>query len=258
MTSVFGRWISIGLAGLTLGLPLRGQEETAEYLVAKALQNPVDEEAVTRAIASLKGPNPVTIPAYRKLFTELTEKKLRQRLALSLLAVGEKDDVYFGELAKYAQAAIASAAPNAFEQTADGSDIKSHINPAFIRWCEGNHAQLPDCAKTVAEYGVDVMMLAYAKDSRAIPMLRQALNTDNVAVVKSAVHGLAWLKDTDSIPLIAQQLRRFPPTLSALIASALADFDDPRVGPLLDRFITDQKWREELDESIRKRRAGRK
>jgi HEAT repeat protein len=248
--------ILILLGALALSLRLSGQQEVGE-LVAKALQNPADEEVVMRAIVSLKNPTAM-IPAYRELFTVLTEKRLRQRLALALLGAGQKDDAYFGELAKYAQAAVASVAPNPFEKTVDGSDIKDHVNPAFIRWCEDNHAQLSDCGKTVMEYGPDVVMLAYAKDPRAVPILRQALNTDNVGVIDSAVRGLAWLKDTDSIPLIAQNLRRFPPTLSALIASALADFDDPRAGPLLDRFVTDPRWRQELEDTIRKRQTGQR
>lgn len=249
--------ILVLLGALGLSLCINGQQE-ADELVANALQHSTDEDIVMRAIASLKNPAPETIPAFRELFTKLTQKRLRQRLALALLVAGQKDDTYFDELAKYAQAAIASTAPNPFEQSADGSDIKGKLNPAFIRWCEANHAQLPDCGKMVAEYAPDVLMLTYAKDSRAIPLLRQALTTDNVGIVKTAVHGLAWLKNTDSIPLIAQQLRRFPSTLSALIASALADFDDPRVGPLLDRFVTDPRWRQELEDTIRKRQASQK
>ena len=63
------------------------------------------------------------------------------------------------------------------------------------------------------------------------------------------------LNDADSIPLIEAAIHRFRPKQQELIASELAQFDDPRVGPLLDEFIKDPKWRQQLDDDIRKRHA---
>jgi hypothetical protein len=98
-------------------------------------------------------------------------------------------------------------------------------------------------------------MLARAKDRRAIPVLRQALSVENHAIVEMAVRGLAWLNDTDSIPLVAQQLVRFRPKLAQSVAAAVAEFSDPRVGPILDRFVTDRKLRQEIEDTKRKPRG---
>ena len=238
---------------------LQGQQETVDELVAKALQAPTDERAVAEAVAALNR-NPYrldTVPSFQELFLKLTGKKPRQFLALALLKAGQKDEIYFEELARYARAAIASDAPESVEYDKEGNSIKDHLNPAFLRWCEDNQLLPQDCKQAVTPHGFDVLLLGQTKDRRAVPILRKALTVANGGIVWAAVQGLAGMNDTASIPLIASSIKRFPPKIAPLIAAAMVDFDDPRVGPLLDHFVTDTKWRQELDESIRKRKTQR-
>jgi HEAT repeat protein len=189
----------------------------------------------------------------QKLFQNAVGKHSRQQVAIALLGHGEKDKIYLDELSKYVEAAIASSAPLPFEYDDQGNANKEHLNPAFVKWCEDNGQKPADCYTTVMGFGFDVFELAEARDRRAIPLLRECLASKNHSIVSMAVKGLARLKDTDSIPLIAANVKRFQPLLAQLIAAQLADFDDPRVSSLLDRFIINKKWRQELDEAIHKR-----
>jgi hypothetical protein len=127
---------------------------------------------------------------------------------------------------------------------------------AFTNWCEAHQLKLDVCLITIVDQGADVLYLTYLKDRRAIPIFRQGLASDNHGVVMESGLGLALLNDTDSISLIAAAIRRFRPIQQALIADhSLAQYNDPRAWLLLDEFIKDPKWRQEVDDSIRKRLA---
>jgi HEAT repeat protein len=160
--------------------------------------------------------------------------------------------VYFDEIASYALASISSAMPPLYMYDTEGNDARDP-NPALVSWCTKNHREIAECMTAAMAAAAGVMLLGETKDSRAVPILRQALPSQNHEIVEFAVGGLVSLRDTDSIPLIAENVQRFPPKLAASIAAHLADFDDPRVGPLLDRFVTDPKQRKDLEEKIRNR-----
>jgi len=188
----------------------------------------------------------------RELFTNLTEKVPRQELALALLRAGQKDSIYLDELTKYVRIAIAARAPSYFERDVDGSFRTDRLNPELNTWCDSNRLLLQDCINKVMFYASDVMQLARADDVRAAPVLRQALSMSDPMAVKFAAIGLCRIQDTASIPLIVENLRRFPPASSADAAEALVGCEDPRVGPLLDEFVTDPKRRQEI-EALRNR-----
>jgi HEAT repeat protein len=248
---------SLVLAALSLiGLArsVFAQEQPASEWVAAALENPTDEQTVFHAIAALRqNPSPNVIASSRELFTKLTSKSVRQMLALVLIQAQQTDGLYFDELAKYARAAIAASAPPMFQFDEDGNELKDHIRPEFVAWCESNRLELGVCGQTVGLYALDVLLLAEAKDARALQLLRQGLSAADPGVVWCVAQGLGWLGNTASIPMIVASLQRFPPKVRELVASALAEFDDPRIGPLLDRFVPDPEWRKELDVKIRKR-----
>jgi HEAT repeat protein len=125
-----------------------------------------------------------------------------------------------------------------------------------VRWCNNLHIPLEACTKNAADYASDVYFLAEARDERARPLLRQALTSPNNGVVISALRGLAWLKDNDAITLIEENLQRFAPKLAQRIASATVDFDDPRVQPLIQKYVRDPALLQELEEAISKRKSA--
>jgi hypothetical protein len=257
---------SIILTGLLAGTLAAGQgtssreRRAAQELVERALAAPTDANVVSEAIRALHvDTNPLVIPRYRELFSTLSDDlpdgelgRAKQMLALVLLNLGQRDDVYFEELARYARAAASGNAPAMFEYDAEGNENKSRKNPEYVSWCADHHLETGECFNAVRSFALDVMWLAQARDSRAIPILRQTLSNRESGMVSIAALWLAWLNDTASIPLIAASIQRFPPRLAGSIAANMADFKDPRIDPLLDRFVTDPQWRQELAEKRKK------
>jgi hypothetical protein len=182
-----------------------------------------------------------------KVFEATSRKDLRQGLAWFLLTHGEKNDVYYDELARYAREAITSSAPLWVEYDQFGNANKERLAPEFRPWCDANNLKFEDCYRLVSGFPIDVSYLAWVRDKRAVPLLRQGLGSSNHAIVDASIQGLAFLNDTASLPLIEASLLRLRPLLRPLAADGLAEFDDPRIGPLLDRFIPDKKWREEIE-----------
>jgi len=245
---------------LTLGLLahcMLAQEPARSEMVTAALAKPNDEQVVAKVIRALNQNSDLgLITPLAQVFERSTAKRVRQFIALTLLLHGQSDEVYLNELLKFAREAITTTAPRPYEDDEQGNSIKGRRRMEFDQWCERNALQISRCLEMVGDHPLDVLWLAQAKDRRAIPVLRQGLSVENPVTVEMAVRGLAWLSDTDSIPLIATNLLRFRPQRAQAIAAAMADFDDTRVAPLLDRFVTNRKWRQELDEAIQKRRAA--
>uniref|UniRef100_Q01T06 PBS lyase HEAT domain protein repeat-containing protein n=1 Tax=Solibacter usitatus (strain Ellin6076) TaxID=234267 RepID=Q01T06_SOLUE len=232
---------------------LWSQSRTPSEAIASAMKNPNDLNAVGQVIAEFnRTADTGTWLALKALYGKSSARLVRENLALILLQHGE-EDTYLDALIEYAREAVDTTAPLPIEYDEQGIAISGHLAQGFQRWCEAKNIELQECSAMVYAYPVDVLMLARAKNRKAIPLLRRALGVENHAVVEMAVRGLAWLGDTDSIPLIARQLTRFRPKLAQSVAAATAEFDDPRVTPLLDRFVADGKLRQELDLAIRKR-----
>ncbi len=242
------------LALLALLPRSRAEEEGVDALIARLRQDPTDSKAVDAAISRLgKSSDPRVIPILRQVLQAATEKWYRQKLAFTLVLLGDKDDTAYNELARYAREAITSSAPLWVVYDREGTAIPGR-NPEFEAWCQANRLPLQDCMRQATESVMDVYMLAVAKDRRSIPLLRQGLNSANHGIVGMAVRGLAWLNDTDAIPTIAEVCERLPPKLAVFVANDSAEFDDPRVEPLILRFIPDEKWREGIDKRRRERR----
>jgi hypothetical protein len=240
---------------------LWSQEPTGTELIARAIMNPNNESAVWEAIAYLNAPAGVVLdasvfPAYKELFGKMTERRQLQALAVALLKHGQKDDVYFETLAKYAGEAILADPPPPGEFDEKGNEITDQLSPRFVKWCEVKHLQRNPCLDLTYGFPFDVAELAAANDRRAIPIFRQGLRSLNHGMVAMSVLGLALLNDTDSIPLIATHMQRFPPRLAERIAENIADFDDPRIAPILDRFVRDKNHRLEIDGRRRLHQAG--
>ncbi len=226
-------------------------------VLTRALQNPNDEGAIHEVIFAFHNEkDPAAFAQLRALFQVVTDKRLRRDLGiLMFVTLGQKDDLYFNAMAKYAQDSLASEAPPLFPIDAEGNENRSGPTLAFENWCDAHQLKPEECRATAAEQGMDIVYLVMLKDRRAIPIFRRGLESDEVAIAKTSAEGLALLNDIDSIPLIVAAARRFPPKLQPLIAETLAQFDDPRAWQPIDEFIKDPKYRQELSDSIAKRLA---
>ena len=80
-------------------------------LLTQALQNPNDENLVSRvAFVFQNSTDQRVIDGLRKMFQAAATKNSRQKLAVLLMNLGQKDDIYFDELAKYAREAVTTDA----------------------------------------------------------------------------------------------------------------------------------------------------
>jgi hypothetical protein len=245
-------WLAFVLTSALLRAQLPPNE-----LLAKALQNPNDQNVMGQVLSAFHSTkDPATLSRLRDLFQVVTEKSSRRLLAvLMFVTLGPKDDLYFDVLAKYAQDSVVSDAPPPFFFDPEGTEIRSNLTLVFTNWCEVHQMKSDVCLATVAEQAVDAYYLGLLKDKRGIPTFRRGLESNNVAIVRASSAGLALLNDIDSISLIVTAARRFPPKLQPLVADMLAQFDDPRAWPPIDEFIKDPKYRQDLDDSIRRRLA---
>jgi hypothetical protein len=240
-----------------LAVGLLGQATTADPL-SRAMQNPNDDNTITEVMHSYAhSKDPQVISRLSELFRSISDHRLLRNFGMFMwTVVGRRDELYFNVLAGYAREAVTSDAPLPYFLDPDGNAIRQSTAPvAFSNWCQARRLDPGACLTAAGEQTMDVWVLALLKDRRAIPILRQGLNAQNDALAGRAVAGLGMLNDADSIPLIEAAIHRFRPKQQELIASELAQFDDPRVGPLLDEFIKDPKWRQQLDDDIRKRHA---
>jgi hypothetical protein len=197
--------------------------------------------------------DPRVIPALRDFFVQAKEtgamdvlgiNPVAQQIALVLIKLGAKDEVYLNEVLGSARDAIAADPPLAFLTDARGKEDPEKRNPAFEEWCATRSLEWNQCARRMTGYIGAVGLLGDIRDKGAVDVLRQALKASNYLMVLSAVGGLATLNDTGSIPLIAQACARFPELQAGFIAVSATEFDDPGVQILFERFIKDPELRE--------------
>jgi hypothetical protein len=189
----------------------------------------------------------------KQIFKAAREKSSKQQLALFLLRLGQKEDVYYDELFRYAKEAITAKAPLWYFSDPQGNAIRGEYPLEFRNWCVARMLTIEDCVARVSGYATDVIYLAAAKDRRSIPLFREGLESDNEGIVSVCISALGRLNDTESLGLIDAALKRLKPNLRSIAASSLAEFDSPLVMPMLDRYITDPKARQEASQRIQTR-----
>jgi len=82
-----------------------------------------------------------------------------------------------------------------------------------------------------------VLALGLTGDSRAIPLLQQALSSPNHMIQIAGAKGLAELQD-NSIPLIIDACRRSPAEAASLIAQSLVYFDGADAQNAVDKYVS--------------------
>src|SRR4051794_2185177 len=89
-------------------------------ILSVAVAQPDSEEAVNRLIAAFNTTSDTRIyVAMKEIFSRSQAKRVRQKLAMTLLQSGERDELYITELLTHARGAIASTAPLPF-----GDDVE--------------------------------------------------------------------------------------------------------------------------------------
>lgn len=179
------------------------------------------------------------IPMLEGKFGRTTDPLDKAKIAQVLVKLGDKDDTYWEYLVKTATPAVESDAPDFMYYDAQGKSTPGP-SPGFIAWAQvHNVATNGSQAAEDAMYGFPrtILLLAASRDSRAVPLLRQALASPNHMIEVAAADGLAELQDKDSIPLIIEACKRAPAEAASAIAESLVYFDDSDAQRTVDAYI---------------------
>ena len=194
-----------------------------------------------------------TLAILREAFAARAEKTQKQRIAMTLIRLGDKSPEYYDYLASYAGAAIADPAPYFAAIDASGKPIPGKLNPAFENWCAENGKEPRAEVEKQYNYLDDVNLFAQSQDRRAIGLLRKGLDAHNPGIVTFAVEGLGRLQDLDSLPLIETAAARFSST-PLVVAMGLPWFQAPQANALLERLIPSATTREGVIRDARRLR----
>ncbi|HJQ40586.1 MAG TPA: carboxypeptidase regulatory-like domain-containing protein [Thermoanaerobaculia bacterium] len=143
----------------------------------------------------------------------------RHRLAGALLRRVSNDGAIWSELFGHAKNAVRFAT-SAVSTT-----------PEFEQWCAKHRFPL----ENYWSMAYDAFIVA-GEDSRAHPLLLEALRTDEFAVVYQAIYALGAQHDESSLPAIEEAIQRFPAG-SSVLAQVLGNFQSERADAMAMKYL---------------------
>ena len=177
------------------------------------------------------------IPELETQFTRSTDPDMKESLADALIRLGQNHGPYWDYMIGRANQALKDPPPTVFAFDANGKTLP-RFPPQLIRWAAQHHMTTKQAAKISAfDDPLLILGLALSQDPRTLPILRRALNTNNVLITASAAKGLAALHDNASIPVIIRDCQSTPKEAAVAIAQSLIYFDDPRAQHAADLYL---------------------
>ena len=178
------------------------------------------------------------IPDLEKQFDVAPDKLLKGKIAGALVRLGDVNPKYWNFLTQGALDAIASDIPlqTVVAQSREGAPEP----PApLAAWAKAHNMSI-DAALQLAmiDLPYKISFLGLSNDARAVPLLRQALTSQDVFVVVFAADGLAAMNDKASIASIVDACRRLPPNAASAVASSLEAWNDPTAKKAAKSFRT--------------------
>jgi hypothetical protein len=197
------------------------------------------------------------LPVLSETFRKLDDKYEKQIVALALLKVDPKGTnketrQAWKFLVAPAMLAVEDKTPFPF-RFVEGRVVSSDFDEEFQGWCAKQGCEpTREIQKTLITEPVDVLMLALADDTRAIPILRQGLESKNYLIATRSAQGLAILQDGSAIEKIIDVCRKAPPEAAATIAQSLVFFpNDPRANAATEEFISNKELLNALREQAK-------
>lgn len=177
------------------------------------------------------------IPILEERFAQNQDAETKAAIAVYLVRLGDKDDIYWDFLVERATPAVESDAPSPRVLGSPERSPSGH-SPEYVAWAK-SHNVSPNSPAEEALYGLwgKLQSLARADDPRGIPLLRKALQSPNYEIVAVAAEGLAEVHDKDSIPLIIEACGKAPADVAPMIAQSLELVDDPRAQSAAERCL---------------------
>jgi HEAT repeat protein len=177
------------------------------------------------------------IPALKEQFVHVQDLFLKAKIASALVRLGDGDDTYWNFLVKLATPALESDAPDFVNYDSQGKSAPGP-SPEFVAWVKAHNLDPTGLGEdSVYVLPGKVAFLGWSRDSRAIPLLRQALSSPNHMIEIAGAMGLAEIGDRDSVPFIIRACKRAPAEAAAAIAESLVYFDDPEAQSAVDEYI---------------------
>ncbi len=167
----------------------------------------------------------------------------KQRLAVTLIRIGAKDDRWYELLERYAREAVESTTPSSQVYDAAGKEIRGQMAPEFLAWCE-DHGKDPNEMLRFSTYGhmQDMKHLGEAGDQRAADLLKRGLASKNVSVVYGSIWGAALLGVESTLSLVVKAIAGEASAAVRLhLAPMLAFYGSPEADAVMERFLGDQR-----------------
>lgn len=178
------------------------------------------------------------IPLLETQFEQSKDLDTKAKIANALVRLGKKDGPYWDFLAERAHKVLQDPPPMPFEYDADGKTVPQKPSKRLTDWAK-NHDLSIEEAFEKATFGApgDILEIGSSDDRRAIPILRDALASQNHFIEAQAARGLAELHDIESVPAIIRACENAPHEAAALIAQPLVYFDDPNAQRAVDTYV---------------------
>jgi len=178
------------------------------------------------------------IPLLKTRFEQSKDLNTKGEIANALVRLGENNGPYWDFLVDDATRVINDGPPTAVNFDANGKPILAEPSKSFTDWATRHRMSVQQAWNDATPEAVGAIIdLGSSDDQRAVPILREALASENDFVKIAAAQGLAALHDTDSVPEIIKVCESAPKEVAWLIAQYLVYFDDPAAGRAVDKYV---------------------
>lgn len=177
------------------------------------------------------------IPALETQFERSKDLTIKGKIANALVRLGDKNSLYWDFLVNRVLQVLQDEPPTGITYDTSGKVIPAP-SMKLAKWAKKHHMSIQQAWNDATfEAVAAIINLGSSDDKRSVPILRQALASQNDFVKMAAARGLAELRDTASIPLIIDACENSPKDAAAGIAESLAYFDDPTAQHALDEYV---------------------
>jgi hypothetical protein len=189
------------------------------------------------------------IPGLEKVFARESDPWRRLVSAATLIELGSTEQQYWDFVEAAVRQAMAYRGPNPIKRSESGRMLDGKLSDEFIEWCAARNVD-PIAYYGGMAYGDEARLfrvLAFFQDRRLIPLLREALQSNNPYVVRAAGKGLGERGDIEGLDLIVTRYREL---------GMLHDDDESSLGRVLARMKQSEirkipeQWRQKHQKAL--------
>jgi len=184
------------------------------------------------------------IPLLETQFERSKDPIIKEKIANALVRLGKRNGPYWDFMVDRANQVLKDGPPTPFKYDASGKAL-AEPPQNFIEWAKRHRMSLQQALDDATiEAPAAIINLGSSDDERAVPILREALASENDFVKVEAANGLAALHDTASVPDIVEACANAPEQVAASLARSLVYFDDPAAQHAVDTYLPESTAQE--------------